>query len=252
MKAKHLALFLGLFLLILGVGSRSRVIAAGPSGTSPDAASIKGVVKFAGQAPHPTPIRMTSEPSCSKLHSGPVMSEDVVVGQDGGLENVIVFVSQGLEGRHFDPPAEPATIEQKGCVYKPHVLAVQANQKLRIVNEDGTLHNIHPTPSNNREWNKAQPPNAPPLEEVFPREEVSIPVKCNVHSWMKGYLAVFSHPYFAVTGGGGSFDLKALPPGNYTITAWHEKLGTETQHITVGGNETKSLEFVFKSNMALR
>jgi hypothetical protein len=118
-----------------------------------------------------------------------------------------------------------------------------------VKNDDSTLHNIHPLPQNNREWNKAEAPGVA-VEETFSREEVAIPVKCNVHPWMKGYIAVFKHPYFAVTGKGGSFDLKNLPPGTYTLTAWHEKLGTATQKVTVGGAETKSVEFVFKGHGA--
>jgi hypothetical protein len=132
-------------------------------------------------------------------------------------------------------------------MYIPHVVAMQANQKLEVVNSDNTMHNIHPTPSINREWNKAQLPGSP-LEETFSREEVAIPVRCNVHPWMHSYIAVFRHPYFVVTGKGGSFELKNLPPGTYTLEAWHEKLGATTQTVTVGANETKSIDFTFKSH----
>jgi plastocyanin len=174
------------------------------------------------------------------------MSEDFVVGNEGTLENVVVFISDGVNEKSFDVPTEPATIEQKGCMYKPHVIAMRANQKLKIVNSDNTLHNIHPLPTNNREWNKAQPGGST-LEETFAREEIAIPVKCNVHPWMRSYIAVFKHPYFAVTGKGGSFDLSNLPPGEYTVKAWHEKLGVMPQKITVAAGETKKLEFVFKA-----
>jgi plastocyanin len=190
---------------------------------------------------------MTSDPTCAKAHPGGAVVDDVVADAGGGLENVIVFVSQGLDGRTFDPPAQPAVITQKGCMYTPHVVAMQANQKLEVVNSDNTVHNIHPMPSNNREWNKAQQPGSP-IEETFSREEVAIPVRCNVHPWMHSYIAVFKHPYFVVTGKGGSFDLKNLPPGTYTLEAWHEKLGKATQQVTVSANETKSVDFVFKSN----
>ena len=162
------------------------------------------------------------------------------------MQNVVVFVSEGLGDRTFDVPAHPAVLEQKGCTYQPHVLAFRANQKLQILNGDACMHNIHPSPANNREWNKAQTPGST-VEETFAREEVGIPIKCNVHPWMRGYLAVFKHPFFAVTGKDGSFDLSNLPPGTYTISAWHEKLGTSTQKITIGSNETKTLQFVFKS-----
>jgi plastocyanin len=151
-----------------------------------------------------------------------------------------------VQGQNFDPPAQPVTLQQKGCLYEPRVIAVQAGQKVDVVNADTTTHNIHPIPKNNREWNKSQPPGVP-IEESFAREEIAIPVKCNVHPWMRGYIAVFKHPYFAVTGKDGSFDLSNLPPGTYTIKAWHEKLGTSTQTVTIGANETKEISFVFKS-----
>jgi len=159
---------------------------------------------------------------------------------------VVVFIAEGLGDRTFDVPTEPVVVSQKGCQYQPHVLAVRANQPLHVINGDPTAHNIHPTPTNNREWNKAELPGAR-LEEVFPREEIAIPVKCNIHPWMRGYIAVFKHPYFFVTQEDGSFDLPNLPPGTYTVKAWHEKLGTATQTITVGANETKELSFVLKS-----
>jgi plastocyanin len=203
-------------------------------------------VRFQGKVPAPKVINMAADPSCAKAHPSPVMTQEVMVDGQGGLQNVVVFVSDGLGDRTFDPPSAPAVVDQKGCVYQPHVLAVRANQKLELVNEDSTAHNIHPQPTNNREWNKAEPPGTK-MEESFAREEVAIPVKCNVHPWMKGYIAVFKHPYFAVTGKDGSFDLSNLPPGTYTLKAWHEKLGTSVQTVTIGANETKEISFVFKS-----
>lgn len=207
--------------------------------------SVAGVVKFEGTAPKGTRIDMSQDPICAKAHPTPLMTEDVVVGANGGLANVVVYVSDGLAGKTFEPPQQPAVLEQKGCQYKPHVLALQARQKLDVVNSDETTHNIHPTPNDNREWNMTQP-HGMPLEQSFAREEIAIPVKCNVHPWMKGYIAVFKHPYFAVTDKEGKFDLKDLPPGTYTITAWQEKLGTQMQKITVGAGESKTLNFAFK------
>jgi len=192
-------------------------------------------------------LQMIGDPVCAKAHPSPVMSSEVETGAGGALENVVVYVSDGLPAdQTFTPPAQPANLEQKGCLYNPHVVAVQSGQTLRVVNDDQTTHNIHLMPINNREWNKSQPPGVI-IEETIPRQEIAIPVKCNIHPWMKSYVAVFKHPFFAVTGKDGSFDLKNLPPGTYTIQAWHEKLGTSSQKITVGTNETKSLQFVFKS-----
>lgn len=219
---------------------------AGAAATPPDTpTSMKGEVKYEGAPPKASRIDMSQDPFCAKAHPTPATTEDIVVGANGGLENVVVYVSEGLGSQTFQPPQQPAVLEQKGCQYKPHVLAMQANQKLSVVNADQTTHNIHPTPNTNREWNMSQPPGMP-LEQTFARMEVAIPVKCNVHPWMKGYIAVFKHPYFAVTDKTGNFDIKDLPPGTYTITAWQEKLGTQTQKITIGAGETKTLEFTFK------
>jgi hypothetical protein len=150
-----------------------------------------------------------------------------------------------LEAATFPIPDEPALMEQKGCQYKPHVLAMRAGQKLKVVNDDATAHNIHPMPNNNREWNVSQPAGTP-VEEVFAREEVAISVKCNIHPWMRSYIAVVKNPYFAVTDKNGAFELKDVPPGDYTVQAWHEKLGRRTQKITVGAGATKPVEFVFQ------
>ena len=133
-------------------------------------------------------------------------------------------------------------------MYEPHVVAMRADQRLEIVNNDPTSHNVHPTPANNREWNKAQPPGSK-AEETFSREEIAVPVKCNIHPWMKGYIAVFKHPYFAVTLKDGTFELRNLPPGTYTIRAWHEQLGSSTQKITVAANERKVINFVFRAHL---
>ena len=224
--------------------SLSGRVSAGP-GRPPDSSSVKGEIKFEGTAPKPSRIDMSADPLCAKAHATPVTTEDIVVSANGGLANVVVYVSDGLPPGTFQPPQQPAVFEQKGCQYKPHVLAMQANQKLEIVNSDETTHNIHPTPNNNREWNMTQPHGAP-LEQTFARQEIAIPVKCNVHPWMRGYIAVFKHPYFAATDKDGRFELKDVPPGTYTITAWQEKLGTQSQKVTIGAGEAKTLDFSFK------
>jgi plastocyanin len=207
--------------------------------------SVKGTVKFEGTAPKGTHIDMSQDPVCAKAHSTPITTEDFVVGSDGGLANVVIYISDGLTSHNFQPSTQPAVLEQKGCQYKPHVLAIEAGQKLDVVNSDETTHNIHPTPNNNREWNMTQP-HGMPLEQTFAREEVAIPVKCNVHPWMKGYIAVFKHPYFAVSDKSGNFEIKDLPAGTYTITAWQEKMQPQSQKVTVGAGEAKTLDFTFK------
>jgi plastocyanin len=191
---------------------------------------------------------MATDPVCSQTHAGPATSEDVVTGPDNGVANVLVYVSEGLAGRTFEAPKQAAVIEQKGCQYRPHVIAVEVGQKLLVENSDPTAHNIHPLPANNREWNQSQAQGVAPIEASFGREEIAIPIKCNIHPWMKGYIAVFKHPYFAVTGKDGKFELKDIPPGNYTITAWHEQLGTSTQKVTIAANESKEVGFVMEAH----
>jgi hypothetical protein len=243
MKAKFVPGMIAATLALILI-ARVPSVSAGPADAASNA-SLKGMVKFQGTALKPTRIDQSSDPNCAKGRTTPATTEDLLVNSSGGLANVVVYVADGLGDKTFDPPQQAAIIEQKGCQYQPHVLAMQTNQKLDVVNSDSTTHNIHPMPSNNREWNKSQP-HGMPVEESFAREEIAIPVKCNVHPWMRAYVAVFKHPYFAVTDKDGAFDLKDLPPGTYTIKAWHEKLGTQTQKITVGSGENKAADFVFK------
>lgn len=226
----------------------SAVKGAGASPARPDepgGGTISGTVRVVGSQDGTVRINMTADPACLKIHPAPVISEEVVSGQNGALKNVIVYISDGLANRSFDAPRDPAVFEQKGCTYSPHILGMRAGQTLELINGDPTSHNIHPMPHNNREWNIFQPPGSSPIDQTFAREEI-IPVKCNVHPWMKGYIAVFKHPYFAVTDKDGAFDLKNVPPGEYTIEAWHEKFGVLTQKLTVEPNQTRTLEFVFK------
>jgi plastocyanin len=235
-----------LSLILLFSGYEAALGAPAPDGPADGTALVKGFVKFTGTIPPAARVNMNADPSCAKLHPTGLTAEDTIAGADGGLQNVVVFISEGLGDRTYDPPQQPAVMEQKGCVYKPHVVAVRTNQELDVLNNDATTHNVHPLPANNRESNKAQAPGTR-VNMTFAREEIAIPMKCNVHPWMRSYIAVFKHPYFAVTGKGGTFELSNLPPGDYTIQAWHEKLGTSTQKISVGPGETKELAFVFKS-----
>lgn len=240
--------FLLLTAIALTIFISSRTVHAGGAGSTTaggGSAAVKGIVTFNGRVPAAKAINMAADPSCAKQHVAPAVVQEVMTDKKGDLQNVIVFISDGLGERRFDPPPQPVVVEQKGCLYQPHVLAMQANQPLEVVNADPVMHNIHPMPSNNREWNKAEVPGSK-IDESFSRPELAIPVKCNLHPWMRGYIAVFKHPYFVVTGKDGSFDLSNLPPGSYTLTAWHESLGTMTQKITIGANETKNVDFVFK------
>ena len=209
------------------------------------AGSVAGKVSFGGTAPKNARIRMDADPVCVKEHSGIVRSQDILIGDDGALLNTFVWVKSGLEQYGFETPAEPVSLDQKGCIYSPHVLGIQTRQKLHVLNSDGTTHNVHPLPRNNREWNQSQRAKGKPLIRSFPRAEVMIPVKCNVHPWMKSYIGVVPHPYFSVTGTDGAFEIKNLPPGDYVIEAWHEKFGAQEQQVTVQASEAKEVSFEF-------
>ncbi len=221
--------------------------AAAPAATvdPATAAEITGKVSFEGQAPAKVRIHMDAVPACTEANKEPVYSEEVVVNDNKTLKNVFVYVKDGLTGS-FPPPSEPVLLDQKGCWYHPHVLGVMAGQKLDIKNSDPTNHNIHPMPQSNREFNQSQPPGSADLMQDFARPEVMIPVKCNVHPWMKAYIGVTSNPFYAVTDDKGNFTIKGLPPGTYTIEAWQEKYGTQDQKVTVGPKESKTVDFSYK------
>jgi plastocyanin len=207
--------------------------------------TVTGKITFAGTAPAPEPIKMTSDPSCAQ-QGGPATTETLLVGNGGGLQNVFVYVKDGLGNQTFPAPATAVTLDQRGCHYVPHVLGIQVGQPLEIVNDDPTLHNVHAVPKANGEFNTGQPLKGMKHVHTFSTKEVMVPFKCDVHGWMNAYVGVLDHPFYAVTTPDGSFSLQGLPPGTYTIEAWHEKLGTQTQTVTVAATETKDVAMTFK------
>jgi plastocyanin len=209
-------------------------------------ATVTGKVLFQGTKPKLARIMMDQDPVCVQKHSGPVFAEDGAVNDNGTLPNAFVYVKAGAEKYTFAVPTEPVELDQDGCVYKPHVLGIQVGQTLSILTKDPTTHNIHPMPKDNREWNMSQAPNAAPLEQKFSRPEIMIPVKCNQHPWMKAYIGVTKNPFFAVTGSDGTFTIKGLPPGDYTLEVWTPTFGTQEQKVTVGAKETKTVDFTLK------
>ena len=218
--------------------------AAAPAATPIDpatAATVSGTVKFEGVAPKPAKIDMSQDPNCQ----GGNVAENVVVS-DGHLQNVFIYIKDGLGNRTFDAPKDTVTLSQSGCRYHPHVLGVMAGQTIKIVNDDPTTHNIHPTPKGNREWNESQAPKAAALEKSFAREEVMLPVKCNQHPWMRMFVNVVKNPFYAVTGPDGKFEIKGLPPGDYTLAFVHEKLGEHDQKLTLAAKDAKTVDATFK------
>jgi hypothetical protein len=223
--------------------------AAAPDAKKVDAATaatITGKVVFEGTpAPNPV-INMTSDPACAEGNKGPVTSEAILV-DNGALQNVFVYIKDGLGNKYlFDTPTDPVVLDQRGCHYLPHVVGLRATQPLQVVNSDNTLHNVHGMPENNREFNQGQPVPGMKNSVTFAVPEVLIPFKCDVHGWMHAYVGVVSHPYFAVSDKAGKFELRTIPPGTYTVEAVHEKLGRQSQSVTLGEKDAKDITFTFK------
>jgi plastocyanin len=190
---------------------------------------------------------MSSDPTCVAAHKGKAYDETLVVGAKGGLANAFVFIEKGLEDKHFATPTGAVTIDQAGCWFRPRVLGIQVGQTLDVVNSDPVTHNIHPMATVNHEWNHSQGPGDPPMHRIFNKPEIMIPVKCNIHDWMHAFIGVVDHPYFATTKDDGSFTLPNLPPGTYTVTAWHETLGRQSTTLTVSAKGKAEANLTFSA-----
>ena len=228
--------------------AKSEGAAPATGGTAtPDEANggtITGKVAFTGTAPKMATLDMSAQPKCEAKHSGGVRSEEVIVNSNGTLKNAFVWVKAGLPAdKQWAVPPNAITLDQNGCMYAPHVIGVMAGQNIEVKNSDPINHNIHPQPQVNAEWNESQTPGEPPKTRTFARQEVMIPVKCNVHPWMRSYIGVVGHPFFAVTGDDGTYTIKGLPPGTYTIQVWHEKYPPQETQVTVGAKESKTADF---------
>jgi plastocyanin len=231
-----------------GTSEESTAPTAAAPATNPvdpaTAGAITGVVTLQGTPPPNPPINMSSDPYCMKL--GAATTPVFVVSDDSGLENVFVYVKDGLGNLKFPVPSSPVVLDQKGCSYTPRVFGIQVGQSLDIVNSDETLHNIHALPMANREFNRGQALQGMKYTTTFTAPEVMLPFKCDVHKWMNAWVGVLAHPFYATSGKAGAYEIAGLPPGTYTIEAWHEKLGTQTQQVTIGPKESKKISFVFK------
>ena len=252
---------------VLGVGLAAAVAACGGSqgNTSVESApaagavkvdastagSVTGTVTLDGKAPMNAEIRMNADPVCLKQNTTAQFQETFTVGGNGtSVANVFVYVKDGLGNYMYDAATATVQIDQKNCRYHPHVFGIRVGQTLEILNSDPTLHNIHALPKDNTEFNTGQPIQGMKTTHKFTKKEVMVPFKCDVHGWMNAFIGVLDHPYFTVTKEDGKFELSTLPPGTYTIEAWHEKLGATTQSVTIGPKDTKEITFTFKAPAA--
>jgi plastocyanin len=220
---------------------------SGPTGS----ASVSGSVTFDGQVPNLEATNMDGDPSCAAKHAGPVPNGALVLGDGNHLGNVFVYVKDGLPANATGaPPSTPAVVDQRGCLYAPRVVGVMVGQPVQFLNSDDLLHNVHGRPQVNDEFNLAMPAQVKERQTQFAQAEGMFRIRCDVHPWMVGYLGVSKHPFFAVTGKDGQFTLKGLPAGTYTVEAWHEKLGTQDQQVTLTDGGTATVSFSFKTPAA--
>ncbi len=213
-----------------------------------DPGTISGTINFVGDAPEGQVLQMAADPYCLTAHAGTeVVSQRVVVNDNGTLRYVFVYVKEGLD-QTFTTPADTIELSQEGCMYAPHMIGLQTNQTLSVINNDEALHNINarPTEAGNNPFNFAQPIKGMTNDVSFAAAEI-IPVKCDVHPWMQAYIGVTNHPYFAVSSADGSFTINNLPAGDYVVAAWHETMDEQTQNVTVGANATAEISFDFGS-----
>ncbi len=238
---------LGLAVVCVSCGGTNEPAGPPPGAVRVDeskAGKLTGRAVLKGTPPANPVIKMSGDPVCAGQHPDGATFQNVVV-KDGGIDNVFVYVKDGLGNFYFEVPKEPAKLDQQGCRYLPHVLGVRVGQPLEVSNSDDTMHNVHAMPAANREFNFGQPIKRQVDRRTFSAREVMVPFKCDVHNWMQAFVGVMDHPYFAVTRDGGTFALENLPPGTYTVEAWHEKLGTQTQKVTLGEKQSSEITFTF-------
>jgi plastocyanin len=213
--------------------------------------TVKAHVTKKGERPKRKVINMAADPNCVKANTKKdgspkkVGTENAIVSKKGNVKNAIVYVKDGLGDAKFEPPAEKALIDQRGCMYKPHVLTVMTGQTVTVQNSDDTLHNIHSFAKKQRAFNFAQPQKGMTKDVEFKREEIVL-VKCDVHPWMSAYVGVFAHPFHGVTSKKGTATLSDLPAGEYTLVAWHEEMGEVEQKVTVKDGEELEVKFEYE------
>jgi hypothetical protein len=231
--------------VVFGYRATSTAMARAPQGPT-GTAKVVVKVTLSGSVPAPAKIQTSADPYCAKVHQAePLLSQTVQVGADGALIDALVFVKDGVTGT-YAATQTPVTLDQKGCVYIPHVIGMIAGQPLQIINSDPTLHNIHPMPVINTGFNIGMPIQGMKQTRVFQKVEPVFHVKCDVHPWMSAYIATFAHPFFGVSNSQGTVELTNLPAGTFQIQAWHEKYGVQTQSVSVSAGETKQVSFSYK------
>ncbi len=240
----------GLLTATVGCGSKQEdELGGGGGGTKAPAAqmgtaSVSGKVTLKGKAPAAAKVSMDADPVCKAQHSGSIADETVMADAKGDLQNVFVYVKEGAGS--YPAPASPVVLDQKGCMYSPHVFGLQTGQSLQIQNSDGTLHNVHAMPVANEGFNVGQPTQGMKSEKKFAKQEVMVKFKCDVHSWMHCFVGVLPHPFFNVTGADGAYKIAGLPAGSYTLAAWQEKYGESAPvKVDVKDGEAKSVDFTF-------
>lgn len=225
--------------LIASLGAK--VIARGV-----DPGGISGKVAFEGKAPVLHPINMDKDPVCASSESNPMLSEDGRVNSNGTLPNAFIYISKGSGNLNVPAPPNSVTLTQKGCMFEPHVLGIMVGQPLQAVTDDPTAHNIHITAKDgNRDWNVTQQPGTPSVATKFTHPAIMVSVHCNIHPWMAAYIGVVTSPYYAVTGDDGTFVIKNVPPGEYTLSVWTATFGTQERSVTVGAGESAKVDFTF-------
>ena len=257
MKKENVLLYTVALILLWGIGCDSKKTEAPPShsqattqisSTQLPKTDIDCSVVLDGVPPKMPVIKMNADPKCISMHKRPVYFQKVMVNKKGMLQNVFVYIKAGLGDQSFTPPSTPVILEQHGCMYEPHVLGIMINQPLEIINSDPVLHNIHALPKDNGEFNIAQPLQGMKIQKTFSHSEIMVPVKCEVHSWMRCYIGVLDNPFYAVSDSNGTCDIKGLSPGHYVLTAWHEQFGSQDINVTLVPGETKKVEFRFSAH----
>ena len=233
-----------------GTSSNATPPAASPAAADPSTlGTLAGKIAIEGSVPATEFIRIDGDPKCVALEGASRRpAEYVVAGEGNTLQNVFVYLKDGLPARLYPVPSTPVVLDQQRCRYVPRVLGIQVGQQLTIRNSDPLLHNVRAEGAVNAAFDVGTPIQGQEVKRTFATREVMVPVKCNVHGWMNAYIGVLEHPFFAVSDQSGRFSIAQLPPGTYTVEAWHERLGTQTQQITVTAGQTVDLVFTYKAS----